>query len=202
MPRILSLLLCVIAASGLRAQTDVQPSSTLCRFPLTASLEFQNFGLPFQNVPAYFTHPGLSVGTEINLNKKATLLQQVNGAFVLNKEMGSSFYLYTQSACRFRIYKPLHGEVKLGLGWQRMGHPTDAFKYVDGQWTQVTGGKSLLIVPIGFSLSCKLKGEPAISPFLTYQILPSVGYDDVLPLSFFNLFQAGVRVHFKSNHND
>jgi hypothetical protein len=123
----------------------------------------------------------------------------LNAAFVINKEMGSSFYIYTQTAYRFRIYRPLFGEFKFGAGWQRNFHPADAYEYKNGNWKSIEGGKSIVIVPVGVSLFYKQNKEEKLIPFISFQAIPSLFYNETLPLSFYNIFQAGVKIYFKSN---
>ena len=187
---------------GVKAQNDSLLKTEFGKFSLIASVDFQNFSLPLHDMKSYFTHPGISIGAETKLNRQSTINQQLNGAFVVNKEMGSSFYIYTQTAFRFRIYHSLYGESKLGVGWQRDFHSTDAYEFKNGAWTKIHGGKSLLIIPVGISFSYKLNKDEKFVPFISYQVLPSLFYDDVLPLSFYNIIQAGVRVHFMSTHKN
>lgn len=202
MVKTLKIILLTLLSIGAKAQSEslVRPKNS--KFPLITSVEFQNFALPFYDMKSYFTHPGISIGTEKKLNRKSTIIQQVNGACVVNKEMGSSLYAYTQTAFRFRIYRPLYGEFKLGAGWQQDFHSTDAYEYTNGDWVKINGGKSLLIIPLGVSFSYERNKNEKYVPFISSQILPSLFYDDVLPISFYNLFQAGIRMHFSSTNKN
>ena len=186
----------------MNAQNDSLTKINYYKYPLVVSVDFQNFGLPLHDMTSYFTHPGISIGTELKLNRKSTINLQLNGAFVVNKEMGSALYIYTQTAFRLRIYRSLYGEFKLGVGWQQDFHPTNAYEFKNGDWEKVNGGKSLLITPVGISFSYKPKKTEKFVPFISYQVLPSLFYNDVLPLSFHNIIQAGVRIQFISSHKN
>jgi hypothetical protein len=202
-PGMIKILIMIALLAALSVSTMAQPGTwqkvKAARLPLIASVDFQNFNLPLQDVKSHFTHPGVSLGTEINLHPGSKWIQQLHAAFARNKAMGNAVYLYTQTAFRYRIYRPWRSEVKLGAGWQRNFHPVDAYKFKNGEWIKVQGGKSLLIVPVGISVFYKRSETASLVPFLSYQLLPTFFYDDVLPLSFYDLFQAGARFHLKAN---
>lgn len=183
-------------------EVDAQDNSTYSKktlnFPVSIALQFQNFSLPVKDLKSHFGHPGVLIGSEIALNKRKTLIQQVNLSGYLNKEMGDGFTVYTQTAYRPHIFKQLYAEAKLGVGWLRSYHPVEAYKYTDGEWVKTPGGKSQLIIPFGVGFEYhKLSTKPSITPYLSYQITPNLFYNDVIPLSFYSFIQAGVRINFE-----
>jgi len=168
------------------------------RFDLAASLDFQNFALPLYDVKSNFTHPGLYSGLETNLNKKQNLLLQAGIGIYLNKEMGNGFFIMDQVTYKPHIFNCIHPEIKFGIGWLRSYHPVKAYKFEGGEWVETPGGKSQLIFPIGLGIEYKKKGaQTPIRPFIFYQAIPNLFYDQVLPLSFYTLFEFGVKVVLK-----
>lgn len=168
------------------------------QLPLIGGLIFQNFALPWKDLGSNFTHPGIMLGTEISYNKKQNLLQQFTGGYYFNKEMGNGFQLYTQFVYRPKLTKFIHPEAKIGAGWLRTYHPVQSYKFQNNEWKKVGGGKSQLIVPIGFSLVYNNEKQTRISsPFISYQILPTIGYNAIVPVSFYTQWQIGTKINLK-----
>jgi hypothetical protein len=166
------------------------------RLPLSIGFQFQNFALPFKDIKSNFTHPGLFIGTEIVLNKRGNLIQQIHLAGYLNKEMGEGFQLYSQISYRPGILKHLHPELKIGIGWTRTYHPVDAYRYEKGKWVKTADGKSQLIIPVGLGIEySRSLIKPHIVPFLCYQVIPDLFYNDIIPLSFHNVIQMGAKIY-------
>jgi hypothetical protein len=116
--------------------------------------------------------------------------------------MGNGFAIYTQTNYRPMIYNYFYIEIKAGLGWQRIYHPVDAYEFKNGNWEKTIGGKSQLIVPLGFSIGYDCNStKNHIAPFITYQIIPALFYNDTVPLNFYSFFQVGTRIHLKSKTN-
>jgi hypothetical protein len=190
--------LMILSQTVSQAQDSDQPDRGYRNFPLIVSLQFQNFALPFHDLTSNFTHVGISLGTEVSLNGKQNWAQQLQAGYYLNKEMGNGFFTYTQTVYRPTVFKHFYPEVKVGIGWQRAFHPVDAYVFDIGIWTRDAGGKSQLIVPVGISIGYNdYRATTYASPFITYQVIPALFYDDVLPLNFYSLFQVGTRIHFK-----
>lgn len=166
------------------------------RLPLIVNVHFQNLALPFSDPGSHFTHPGLSVGSELPLNKARTLYQQVHLGGSLNRELGNSFFLHTQFTYRHRILMVCFAEARAGLGWQRIYHPVQAYRLESGEWKKTPGGRSQVIVP--FALSVGYAGRPGntslLQPFAGYQVVPALFYNAVIPLNFYSMFHLGVRV--------
>lgn len=182
-----------------RAQDTDAPTKDYRNFPLIVSVQFQNFALPFRDLKSNFMHVGFALGTEVSLNGKQNWAQQFQAGFYLNKDAGNGFFTYTQTVYRPAVFKYFYPEVKAGIGWQRIFHPVDAYEYVDGNLTPTAGGKSQLIVPLGISVGYNKYSENTyLSPFISYQVMPALFYNDGIPLNFNSLFQVGTRIHFKN----
>ncbi len=167
-------------------------------FPIIVSLQFHNFALPFHDLGSNFRHVGIALGTEVSLNGKQNWAQQFQVGYYLNKEMGNGFFTYTQTVFRPTVFSNFYPEIKAGIGWQRTFHPVDAYTYQDGNYSKVPGGKSQLIVPLGVSVGYnKYSEQTYLSPFVSFQVVPSLFYNDGIPLSFYSLFQVGTRIHLK-----
>ncbi len=188
----------LLTSPTVRAQNNPEPTDGYRNFPLVVGVQFQNFALPFKDWKSNFTHIGFFVGTEVSLNGKHTWIQQFQAGYYLNREMGNGFFALTQSVYRPAVFDPFYPEVKAGIGWLRVGHPTDTYAFQNGKWEKAAGGKSQLIVPLGVSAGYNFDNpETSVSPFVSYQILPALFYNDVIPLNFYTLIQAGSRVQFK-----
>lgn len=180
------------------AQDTQVNKSVVCKFPITIGLQFQNFALPFKDFGSNFSHPGISIGSEINLNKRKNLIQQINVGGYLNKEMGNGFLVYSQTAYRPKVFKHLHPGLSIGIGWIHTYHPVDAYAFEDGTWSKTVDGKSQLIIPVGVGIEYnKPTLKPYIVPYLTYQIVPDLFYNDVVQLSFYTIIQLGVKINLK-----
>ncbi len=178
--------------------TNAQESelkSTYKRFPIVAGMQFHNFAMPFKDMSSNFTHPGFFVGTEFAYNSKETLIQQATVGAYLNKEIGDGIYISSQFGYRPRIYKGLFGEVKAGLSCLYVFHPSQAYKYENGEWRETVGGKAQLGIPLDFGFGYSFQspiGE--LSPFVNYQITPALFYNETLPLNIYTNVMAGIRI--------
>ena len=197
--RIACLLSFLICCSSLDYGQDTAAGTKNYRnFPLIVSIQFQNFALPFHDLNSNFTHIGFALGTEVSLNGKQNWAQQLQVGYYLNKEAGNGFFIYTQTVYRPTLFNHFYPELKAGIGWQRVFHPVNAYEFKDGQWVSDAGGKSQVIVPIGISVGYNKYSEKTYaSPFISYQVIPALFYNDGIPLSFYSLIQVGTRIHFK-----
>lgn len=191
--RFLLICLCTILSSAYGVAQDA--SSRYERLAVVFGLKFQNFALPFQDMQSNFTHPGLLLGVEIPYNKRETLIQQVAIGGYLNREIGNGVSIGAQLGYRPKIHLGLYGEVKLGLSYLRVFHPTQAFEYAAGEWKEVVGGKSQLAIPLdfgfGYSLTSKL-GE--MCPYVVYQLTPALFYNEALPVNIYTNILIGIRI--------
>lgn len=196
-PRLLFLLPLLVFSFLMQAQDSGGPMGRYRNFPLTVGIQFQNFALPLRDLKSNFTHVGFFVGTEFKLDNKANWVQQFQVGFYLNREIGNGIFVFTQSAFRPELTDDFYPELKLGIGWQRVFHPGPAYAFREGAWQTVRDGKSQLIVPLGISAGYDpRKTDTYAAPFVSYQLVPALFYNDVLPLNFYSLFQAGSRIHF------
>jgi hypothetical protein len=165
------------------------------KFPIVAGLQFQNFAMPFKDMGSNFTHPGLYIGSEISYNKKETLIQQAIIGAYLNREIGNGIYLATQFGYRPKIYNNFYGELKAGLSYLRVFHPTQAYKYENGEWKEIIGGKSQIGIPIDFGFGYSFTSQfGELSPFISYQITPALFYNETLPVNIYTSFLVGLRI--------
>ena len=165
------------------------------KFPIVTGVQFQNFAMPFRDMGSNFTHPGIYLGSEIYYNEKGSLFQQAVLGGYLNREIGNGIFLNTQIGYRPAILQNFYGEVKAGIGVLRVFHPSQAYKYENGEWQETIGGKTQLTVPIDFGLGYSLAaGLGELSPFISYQIIPSFFYNTTLPINLYTNFLIGLRV--------
>lgn len=196
-PKIIRTYALVVSAVLLSINANAQENDSIPeykKFPIVAGLQFQNFSMPFKDMGSNFSHPGLFVGSEISYNKKETLIQQASIGAYLNREIGNGIYVSTQLGYRPRIYGNFYGELKAGLSYLRVFHPTQAYKYENGEWEEIVGGKSQLGIPLdfgfGYSFTTQL-GE--LSPYISYQVTPALFYNETLPVNIYTSFMLGVR---------
>lgn len=181
-----------------RSQDNPAPGKDYRNFPLIVTLQFQNLAFPFHDLKGNFSNVGLLVGTEVSLNGKQNWAQQVQAGFYINKNAGNGFTAFTQTVYRPTVFKNFYPEVKAGVGWLRVFHPVEAYEFDGSNYVPLPGGKSQLIVPLGVSVGYNRYSENTyFSPFVSYQVIPALFYNDGVPLNFYSMFQVGTRVHFK-----
>ena len=192
------LLMILLVQSISQAQDSGNSTKDYRNFPIIVSVNFQNFALPFKDMNSNFSHVGILLGTEVSLNGKQNWVQQFQAGYYFNNDAGNGIIAYTQTIYRPTIVDHFYGEIKAGIGWQRVFHPVDAYVYENDQYVSTAGGKSQLLVPLGISIGYDdYKEKTYLSPFISYQVIPALFYNDGIPLSFYSLFQVGTRIHFK-----
>jgi hypothetical protein len=87
-----------------------------------------------------FSHVGILLGTEVSLNGKQNWVQQFQAGYYFNNDAGNGIIAYTQTIYRPTIVDHFYGEIKAGIGWQRVFHPVDAYVYENGQYVSTAGG--------------------------------------------------------------
>jgi hypothetical protein len=195
---LLSLFLVLTLQSYSQGQTADNSEKDYRNFPLIVSIQFQNFALPLKDLGSNFSNVGFAIGTEVSLNGKQNWAQQFQAGYYFNRDAGNGFFTYTQTVYRPTLFNDFYAEVKFGLGWQRVFHAVDAYVYENGNYVSTAGGKSQLIVPLGISLGYNdYKQNTYAAPFISYQVIPALFYNDGIPLNFYSLFQVGTRIHFK-----
>lgn len=167
-------------------------------FPLTISLQFHAFSMPFKNFKTNFQNMGIGIGTEVSHSSKHDWIQEFSLIWVRNKSMGNGLFFLTQTAWRPYIGNPVFGEIKAGLGYHIAFRPTDSFIQKDGEWISAgKKGKGMLAIPLGFGVGIHDYSEKTYtSPFVNYQFLLLKGFNKTIPLVPETLIQVGTRTHF------
>lgn len=187
--------LILFITSGLAAQ-QLDGSREYRKFPLITGAQFQNFAMPFRDMGSNFRHPGFFAGSEIPWNKKKTLFQNgIIGAY-RNREMGNGVYIHSQFSYRPRLSEKVFGEVKAGVGYLYVFHPVQAYRFEDGRWKEVNGGKSQLTLPVEIAVGYTFTSPAGLfSPFISWQVSPALFYNKTLPLNIYTNFLVGIRTH-------
>lgn len=195
-PIFLFFLLGLLAASKGIAQDTNTPEYR--NFPVTLTLQFQSFSLPFKNLGTNFKNMGIGIGTEVSHNGAHDWVQEFSLFWIRNKAMGNGLYLLTQTAWRPYVGNPVFGELKAGIGYKLAFRPSESFIQKDGEWISVgKKGKGMLAIPIGIGLGVHNYSESVYaSPFVTYQAVFLKGYNKDIPLVPETIFQFGTRTHF------
>lgn len=179
-------ILCLMAGS-LIAQNS-KPDSF--QIPLHAGLQFQNMAMPFKDLSGNFSNPGLYLGSELTLNRKQTLVQEVSVGYYVNRNLGNGFYATTQLAWRSQALKQWQTGLKLGVGWLRAQHPVATMAHERGQWIEVSDAKSQLLIPVTAQLKYGTK-EATWRPFIEFEVTPALFYNEVVPLNIYSSFKLG-----------
>lgn len=185
-----SLLFCIFLLSKTQAQ---EVATSDYRFPLTISIQFHGFTMPFKNLSSNFRNVGLGIGTELSLNSANTWVQQVQIVWYHNKAIGNGLLLHSQNIWRPTIESSF-AEVKFGAGYLYSFRPSVSYKSVDGKWTNVgKKGKGMLALPFGVSVGsyASLKSS-SLAPFISYQFMLVKGYNTSIPIVPQTLVQTGV----------
>ncbi len=195
MKKFILLSFCLWATTCALAQEKYSP--TYRNFPLTVGIQFHSLALPLRDVRSSFSNVGVFVGTELRLNRKSTLVQQLSVGWQSNRPVGSGMIVMTQTAWCPHIAGALYTEVKAGIGSWYIHHPTDSWRPANGEWVQArNSGKWLPVVPVGISVGLNPSRGLPISPFISYQLFVAGGYNPSAPLIPNQLLQAGSRIHF------
>ncbi|GAB3220713.1 hypothetical protein J0A67_06125 [Algoriphagus aestuariicola] len=186
--------------TGLQAQ-DVTPRDYR-NFPITLTLQFQSFSLPFRNMGSNFKNLGVGLGTEVSHGGDShDWVQEFSVFWIRNKNMGNGLYLMTQTAWRPYLGKPFFGEIKAGIGYKMAFRPSESYVQRNGEWISIgKKGKGMLAIPLGIGLGVHDYSEGTYtSPFVNYQAVFLKGYNQDIPLVPETIFQFGMRTHLKDN---
>ncbi len=167
-------------------------------FPLTVSLQFHAFSMPFKNLKTNFQNIGIGIGTEVSHNSKHDWVQEFTLIWIRNKKIGNGLFFITQAAWRPYLGNPVFGEVKAGLGYHYAFRPSDSFKMQEGKWIS-TGkkGKGMLAIPVGIGLGIHdYSSKTYTSPFVNYQFMLIKGFNTTVPIVPETFIQVGTRTHF------
>lgn len=185
-----------ILSFSLKAQEEKR--NDFRNFPLTVSLQFHSFSMPFKNLKSNFKNIGIGIGTEVSHNGNHNWVQEFSLIWVRNKTIGNGLFFITQTAWRPYIGNPMFGEIKAGIGYHLAFRPTDSFVLKNENWVSAgKKGKGMLAIPVGIGVGVhNYSGKTYTSPFVNYQFLLIKGYNKTIPLVPETLIQFGTRTHF------
>ncbi|MEO0340845.1 MAG: hypothetical protein AAF242_16745 [Bacteroidota bacterium] len=162
-------------------------------FPLSFSIQFQSFGLPFKNLRHSFKNVGIGLGTEFKWGEDGATVQQFKLVRYFNQTMGNGWVASTHFAWRPIPEDTFQPEINLGLAWHYVARPSTAFKLEKGSWLQEgRKGKGMLSVPIGLGFGYLEEGKEW-NPYLNYQMLLSSGYSETIPVVPYHFMELGLR---------
>lgn len=202
MNRRISLFLLLASLACLEAKAQDSMPKDYRNFPLTVTLQFQSFSLPFKNMGTNFKNMGIGLGTEVSHGGGIhDWVQEFSVFWIRNKHMGNGLYLMTQTAWRPYMGKPFFGELKAGIGYKLAFRPVESFVQKDGEWVSVgKRGKGMLAIPLGIGIGVHSYSDGLYtSPFVNYQAIFIKGYNQDIPIVPETIFQLGTRTHFKEH---
>ncbi len=187
---------CLCAAQTLFAQNE--------RFSYAIRLDFPNFSLPFDNFKENFRNGGLSFEVryayaEPTVSRPFGTTQQVlQIGYFRNRYHGDHYFVNTQFAVAPTIGQNLEVGASLGVGYLWASAPGDNFQSDgNGNWATVRNTKGFLTIPLGIRAGYHTKlGSVNWTPFLSYQIMPTIGYNDAIPIGPLNQFSVGNQFKF------
>ncbi|MDN3202968.1 hypothetical protein [Algoriphagus sediminis] len=190
-------LISVLLVYELKAQETVKDYRN---FPLTLSIQFQNFAMAFKKPSFNFQNFGIGIGTEVSHSSGHNWVQEFSIWWSGNKTMGNGLYFITQTAYRPYLGNPFFGEVKAGIGYKIAYRPSESFSPGPEGWqSRGRKGKGMLVIPMGVGVGVHPYRENFYtSPFLNYQFILVKGLNPDIPWSPETLMQFGTRNHFKS----
>ncbi|MBC6366085.1 hypothetical protein [Algoriphagus sp. AK58] len=188
----------ILWTASFKAVAQESPTPDYRNFPVTITLQFQSFSLPFKNLGSNFKNMGIGIGTEVSHNGDHDWIQEFSIFWIRNKAMGNGLYLVTQTAWRPYLGNPFFGELKAGVGYKLAFRPSESFIQKEGKWLAAgKKGKGMLAIPIGIGLGIHDYSESVYSsPFINYQPVFLKGFNQDIPLVPETIFQLGTRTHF------
>jgi hypothetical protein len=165
-------------------------------FPLIITVQFHALALPFKDLIANFSNPGIGVGTEFSYNGNQNWVQQFSAIWYRNRNTGNGIMWTTQIVWRPTLSGNLFTEIKVGIGYHYSFRPVESYNQKNAAWLRVGHkGKSMFVYPVGVSVGYNnYTGSTAASPFISYQFLLLTGYNKSIPLVPETLLQVGTRV--------
>ena len=196
--QIVWLLVAGMFTESVKAQTSSKQDYR--NFPIVLSVQFHSLAFPLKDLTSNFKNVGIGIGTEIALGSKHNWAQQFQLSWYRNKQAGNGVLVYTQSSWRPTLVSHVYSELKAGFGFTYNFRPVESFKQDNGEWTSVGHkGKWLFTVPIGISLGYNdFSNNTYVAPFVSYQVLASLGYAKGIPVITNSLFQLGTRIHLQN----
>lgn len=181
-------------ASTLNSQA--QERSERYDLPVVITLSFPALALPFRNLDLNFRNIGVGIGTEITLNSDGSWVQQLQVAWMRNRQAGNQLMAYTQLAWRPEIGDNGFAELKAGAGYIYGFTPSPGLKSENGQWVSSGHrGKGMLALPVGFAVGGHAyHNDVRYSPFLGYQFMVITKYNTTISLIPQTLVQMGTMI--------
>lgn len=172
-------------------------------FPIIVTLQFQALAMPFRDMKSNFSNIGIGLGTEVSLNDRNNLVQQVSLIWFNNRNAGNSLLFMAQPAWRPQIFRDWFLELKLGAGYLYAFRPVESYRLENGRWVSVgKKGKGMLAIPAGFSIGRLFTiNDTLISPFMSYQMMALVGYNESILAMPETIIQIGSRIHINKHGN-
>lgn len=169
-------------------------------FPLTITIQFQNFATAFKKPSFSFENFGIGIGTEVSHTSGHNWVQEFSIWWSGNRAMGNGLYFVTQAAWRPYIGNPMFGEVKAGIGYKIAYRPRESFSPGPNGWvSQGKKGKGMFVIPAGIGLGVHSYSKGFYtSPFVNYQFLLVKGLNPDITWSPETIMQFGTRNHFES----
>ena len=124
----------ILWTASFKAVAQESPTPDYRNFPVTITLQFQSFSLPFKNLGSNFKNMGIGIGTEVSHNGDHDWIQEFSIFWIRNKAMGNGLYLVTQTAWRPYLGNPFFGELKAGVGYKLAFRPSESFIQKEGKW--------------------------------------------------------------------
>ncbi|MEJ1240636.1 hypothetical protein WBG78_21005 [Chryseolinea sp. T2] len=165
-------------------------------FPIVVTVSFPALALPFRNLDLNFRNIGIGLGTEISLNSQGTWIQQLQLAWMRNRQVGNQLMAYTQLAWRPDIGENGFGEAKLGAAYVYGFTPASSYRSENGNWV-ATGhrGKGMFALPVGVAFGAhSYSGDFRYSPFLGYQFMIITHYNTTVQMIPQTMIQTGVMI--------
>lgn len=179
---------------GTHAQAQEKSGRDL-RFPLIVSIQFHGFSLPFRDVGYNFRNIGISVGTEVGLNRKENLLQQFSIGWHVNRTMGNNLLLHTQVAWRSHTETGFYSDLKAGIGYAWYRRPVESFRVTPEGWASAgKKGKGMLAIPLSIAAGYNQYAQ-GYSPFAAYTFAVMGSYNESVPIVPATYLQVGSRIY-------
>jgi len=178
---------------GLYAQNSAPPEPS--KISWYTGIGFENLALPFQDIPSHFSNPGLVLGVQRYYGASRRFFQQAQLGYQHNRDFGSNYAVYSHFGWEQQWLSGLSSRLYLGLGWRYSNHPVDAMRFNNGIWEASNKGKSQLSIPLGLSLKYSKKATSLLSPFLNYEVNPSLFYNQTIPAVLFSKLTVGTFIN-------
>lgn len=197
----------LLTAISLAGTEAVAQANLASRLTYSVRLNFQVYGLPFQNLGGGFRNIGGAVGIDYALNKSGTTQQTLSFGYQSNRQHETSFYLNTQFCYRPLVFGALEPSVAIGVG--RMLSYSNArnpyYEVKDGSWEKSSSQRQgHWQAPISLSLGYRtgLGHGRTLTPFVAYDVVPIINYNSAFVALPYSLLSVGTRYRFQSSNSN